>query len=303
MKTPAAKIDNTEWRAELRLFSGRRNPEWDLNAECKAAILEKIKASQGKQVPMPHLKMPQSGYRGIRVSTGEKGRHIDLFRGSLVESGAGCLSNDADDVARKIYGCMSDDQLKVVDGASFDEIHAAPDGLTPIEGIKSVPIGRVCASAPEYAGDTGKFMKYRAQNNCYNYGIDRYVRNREDAAMPGGLDEVSTPEKFIEAFESDHLTLVGTTTLEDACPPAGSHYIAVVLRKGEAGTKGDFHVLRLDRNGRWSHKDNDDPVTALDGQGAPIVDLKTALFEWPSRILGFFRVPHYLEVIKGRVKK
>jgi len=61
--------------------------------------------------------------------------------------------------------------------------------------------------------------------------------------------------------------------------PTG-HYIAMLLRPQSscnfARCQPDFHFMRKDSNGHWSHKAGEAPATNKDANGALITDPKTA---------------------------
>jgi hypothetical protein len=53
------------------------------------------------------------------------------------------------------------------------------------------------------------------------------------------------------------------------------------------GRAGDYHFLRLDQDGFWSHKNGADPITNLDAHGV-IADVCLAQFTAPYLFAGFF---------------
>src|SRR5262249_29446291 len=77
--------------------------------------------------------------------------------------------------------------------------------------------------------------------------------------------------------------------LPTGCPPAGTHFIAVVIRHHPTGTIADFHCIRLDRSGAWSHKDGKGKVRDVDDTGRPISDLTKARFKWSPALVGIYQ--------------
>jgi hypothetical protein len=92
------------------------------------------------------------------------------------------------------------------------------------------------------------------------------------------------------ATANDKLDLVTPAALPTACPVnPNSHYLVICLRDPMGnGSFTDFHCLRMDKTGRWSHKDGAGPVRKHDDTKNQIVDLRTALFKIPLTFVGFF---------------
>lgn len=128
----------------------------------------------------------------------------------------------------------------------------------------------------------------RFNNNCYNYATD--IRT-DTFAQPGR----ATGHLFLPPPDCPG---VGASATFDGLKPVDCdsgcgcreccHKVALVVSPGtivtwigEDGNTGqsafyDFHLYRLDDNGRWSHKPGASKATDLDHSGNPISDPRTA---------------------------
>ena len=301
MKGRITKLLRAAGHAVMNLFSGRRNPAWPITEGCIEAIEKKLADAKGRTGARPDRVIPNSGYRGMSVAITRGGRvqYYEIFHDTLQAGGR--LLDGANEIGKLVFACMSKDQrVAELDGATYEDLHIEHQIWT-IDGIGDVPVGLCCENAPVFHEAPAAFSGVnRKRNNCYNYGLWYHPNTIPGgAAVPGGLTGFLPPDVLQKAMVSDGLRWIGKS-LPARCPVGEAHYIAVVTRGPHAGTKGDFHVLRLDRNGRWSHKDGDDPVTAYDGNGERIVDLSKAWFAWPSAFVGFFEVPKDVDAGPGR---
>jgi hypothetical protein len=86
------------------------------------------------------------------------------------------------------------------------------------------------------------------------------------------------------------------TTFRQKCPAKMSK-IAITVHPGE-----DYHVLRQDSDGIWSHKDGGNPVKRFDADGQDILDPKSANRDYRPRsflnykdFCGYYCVPRDAE--------
>lgn len=124
-------------------------------------------------------------------------------------------------------------------------------------------------TVPEFNPKTdnlGCFVDQVYNNNCYNYGNDVLTNT---FAQPGDGThkkwQQNTCSDVRRASESDGLVWVGTEYPKDA-PPVG-HYVALLIWKDY-----NFHWVRLDSNGLWSHKPGGTPIKNIDNDGNKITD-------------------------------
>ncbi len=147
-----------------------------------------------------------------------------------------------------------------------------------------------CPGAPLFPSgeELLAWTRTRFVNNCYAYAND--VRSDVGPLMPGGDEfKSATLQDMAARVERDGLVHVGRTLPADPLPIWGGHYVAICLRRQAEDRYRDFHCLRLDRDGRWSHKDGIGVLQRTDAAGQPIVDLGAARFATPHVLVGFFR--------------
>jgi hypothetical protein len=165
----------------------------------------------------------------------------------------------------------------------------------PIDGLEGPDPGLQCESSTEYEGNTGPWKTHILTNDCYNYATFALNSTGADAAMPGPGRKLSlmrplTQEALMAGLDHDGLDLLAGHRLPSRCPGNGAHYLVVMLRHHPSRTTvKDFHCVRLDRGGAWSHKDGIGPVRSTDDVGHPIVDLAQARFKWNPILVGIYR--------------
>ena len=135
---------------------------------------------------------------------------------------------------------------------TYDPIFSLP--LTILD-----PAGN--SSSFQYDSRGNLIMSRNAQNNATHYEYNGR----------GQLTRVTDPLSRVTQFTYD---------------PSG-HLVQVRDPIGN-GSFTDFHCLRLDKDGRWSHKDGAGPVRRHDDTKNDIIDLRTALFKLPLTFVGFF---------------
>jgi hypothetical protein len=156
-----------------------------------------------------------------------------------------------------------------------DFLHSACENI-PIRGLDSIP------SFDPKTDDAGCFEEKQWENNCYNYGNDIVTNS---FAQPGRGTahkwETNTCEDVKRAAISDGLQWVGTEY--PTAKPEHGHYLALLIWPGT-----NFHWVRLDSNGKWSHKPGGSPVTNQDNDGGEIKDPSSQDFSPWSQFCGYF---------------
>ncbi|KAI8475486.1 MAG: hypothetical protein J3K34DRAFT_483207 [Monoraphidium minutum] len=144
-------------------------------------------------------------------------------------------------------------------------------------------------------------------NNCYCYAMDR--AGTDGWCVPGLAAGLGDPAGQLNCADLSRRVIADgaapvprAEALGGAPSAGGGHYIALRLR-GADGCRGmmavrgcapDFHLLRQDASGLWSHKIGALPATDRDALGQLITDPSPAAapiaggFE---ELCGFFRVP------------
>lgn len=133
-----------------------------------------------------------------------------------------------------------------------------------------------------------KAGEWRMNTNCYCYALNVY---RDGFCIPGRSSEAVTDA--LMSGQERSCKLMTAAVLADgavpatkaqamaaAPPPAGSHYIGLLVRKRSCIPthcwQNDFHLVRRDANGNWSWKEPGGPASALDINNQPVSDPEAA---------------------------
>ena len=118
---------------------------------------------------------------------------------------------------------------------------------------------------------------YTSYHNCYDYAFDNKRTSIRYRSQPGTINgeriegHKYTCEAVDEKLREDHPEIY-SIPFEKPCKP-GTYKIALMVDKGTTipilnRTFGaDYHFMRQDDNGLWSHKPGANPVTRFDGDG------------------------------------
>jgi hypothetical protein len=113
-----------------------------------------------------------------------------------------------------------------------------------------------------------------------------------------GINTYSTDPKELQKFANlqiDGAIADGMNwTGKDSKPALGDYKVALLVKPATGGPDDgdvmDYHWVRQDSNGNWSHKPGETPVTNLDSRGKIITDPSKADFGG-YRFVGYFDVP------------
>jgi hypothetical protein len=285
---------------ELKLFSGFPNLSWALPSDDAKRLFDTIDSLPLEAPGFVHtpgyadpLGRPRGGYRGFTMTfeNGGRERLYEVFERHVLDVAINRVRRDPHrSIEKDVYASIPKPLAReFLEGVTYDEIIIrAHEG--PIKGLQRAQLSLRCRTGPRYEGNTGAFKTHKRKNNCYNYATGVVNTVLMSQAIPGtpNVRRPLTMAKLRAAVESDLLEPLGME-LPNACPPPGSHYVAVLLRHSPTGAIKDFHCLRLDRNGVWSHKDGDDEVRDIDDVGNPIINLSTASLHWDPELAGFYR--------------
>lgn len=289
----------------VNIFSGRPNPRWLLREDEAARLLAELVSLPTAPTPAGHVlpaddgdvdpivNRPISGYRGLDLAfPGAPGRsaRFQIYERTVLETATGRLLQDRNAVSieERLYsqapaevgGALGSMPLLVLKRAGSER------RIVDLEG----PDGQLsCEHAPAFRGHTGSWKTHSDVNNCYNYSTN--VLNTDDdglPAVPGPDDDLdfSVPQ-LRRALTADRLEFVGMQ-LPSECAPPESHYLVVVLRTHPSGDVRDFHCIRLDRTGTWSHKDGQGRVRRRDDTGRLMTDLTQAELKWSPKLVGIY---------------
>jgi len=117
-------------------------------------------------------------------------------------------------------------------------------------------------------------------HNCYDYAFDNYNMFKKEPSQPGFIPNSLPHESgdqltcagVNERLNSDHKNKIQTASRNIPCGQ-GKYKIALI-----ADPNDDYHFLRQNRDGTWSHKPGNTPATNLDFAGKVITDPEKALF-------------------------
>jgi len=253
------------------LYSGTLNPTLNLTAQQMEMLQSKLGTQQYQQ-PGPRTRT--LGYRGfvvqglpvLRGCTDAELYLLELFRPQLP---AAAIQHIEEEVSLDHRGeLMLPDDFSVISKANCSH-QVGPDSIPSYD--------------PQH-DDLGCFVTHQSQNNCYNYATDI---STDTFAQPGrgtGHKWTSnTCEAVRVAAESDGLQWKGTT-LPTQKPTTG-HYVALLIWPDT-----NFHWIRMDQSGNWSHKPGGTPVRNTDNKGEKIHDPSKADFSPWTHFCGYMHV-------------
>lgn len=112
--------------------------------------------------------------------------------------------------------------------------------------------------------------KIQKVHNCYDYAINHLDPKQKSKSQPGLTymanympGDTYSCRNMHDRLMLDHPEMYKTTFKEDCRP--GFYKIALVVDPDD-----DYHFLRQDRNGTWSHKPGPNAVINTDFSGNPI---------------------------------
>lgn len=293
---------------ELDFFAGAPNPRWQVAPTELERIRKQVEALPAREVHHEALDKwePVSGYGGVLLhvysSETTEPTTFRIYNGLIVDGTTGLVRDDPGRrLEQELVSAIPREQAALIDYQSFTLL-AAP--LNEIEAIDGVDSGAApnCSGALAYPPlliwrqDPGK-----SNNHCYNYANDVFGTL---AAVPGGqLLYDMTELELHQQLVADGLVPVSTTpkVLPVAChQDPNAHLVAACQRlknpaaqnKMENGvlvpTYRDFHFLRFDATGLWSHKDGVKLQRNTDNKGKALTDLSAAKFKYKHYWVGYY---------------
>src|SRR5712692_2571749 len=266
-------------RITIDVFSGRKNPEVVLKGDQELELLNRLrpgrrlKRTESRPAPLSVL-----GYRGLLVE--QLGRPLRglprVFRvanGDLIGEGLGHRASD-ENVEDFVCGSTGPFRPLGLGGRFSSWVLKEVDRYRdlrkrwPSRKVKW-PRGNPCRCAPLYEPDWWNNDPTRLGcNNCYNYSTDYRTDNFAQPGYASGVSHSLTCATVTPAAAADGL--IDSPGANNHCPDEG-HLVALVIAPGS-----DYHWYRKGRNGYWSHKPGNTPVTNLDNSGQLIPDPRTA---------------------------
>jgi len=140
-----------------------------------------------------------------------------------------------------------------------------------------------CPQIPYYEPDKWNLgVENCVKNNCYNYATDIMTYSFAVPGRASGAEFASVScSEIIPAAEQDGLVYLGLnkpSAIEDCL-----HLVALVVNGY------DFHWIRQDNSGFWSHKQGSSRASEVDNAKNKIVNPEKAEFGYPS-FCGYFAV-------------
>lgn len=157
----------------------------------------------------------------------------------------------------------------------------------------SLPDLTICPNSPKYSFKFWTLNKrIKNKNNCYNYAVnkrtDSFAKPGRAAGYPISAGDIC---ETLEGCLKDGLVEYNPRVSGDMIECVkGGKLIALFI-----DPEDDFHFMRQDSNGFWSQKDNDDAVTNVDNEGAPIKNPSSAA-------TGTYEFTTFLFIGKIRIK-
>ena len=117
-------------------------------------------------------------------------------------------------------------------------------------------------------------------HNCYYYEFDNYNIFKTGFSQPGYLSHSKPSESgdrmtcagVNERLNNDHGNNITVAGRNDVCGP-GKYKIALIADRNK-----DYHFLRQNKDGTWSHKPGNTFATNLDYSGKLVTDPEAANF-------------------------
>lgn len=289
---------------ELDVFSGMPNPQWPLDERLVPEIL--AAARRRRQTLTREARAlwePVSGYGGVILNyVDESGRwqRVTFYRELVVEGDDGAVWFDSDhQLEQRLFEMMPRELSLLIENQTFAQLSQELNEDQEIEGVDSGS-PPACTGAQAFPPPSKwTTSPGKEDNRCYNYANDVFTT---DPAVPGAaLHFDMTETELHDLLVSDGLVPVtpDRKTLPAACHVrADAHLIAAAQRRKNAFTKiengaavatySDFHFLRFDKSGLWSHKDGVKKPRNTDNKLVPLVDLKAAKFKLKHHWVGYY---------------
>ncbi|CAF3130608.1 unnamed protein product [Rotaria socialis] len=269
----------------LHVFSGASNPTWQINIKQLIKIKKIAYRSLYQNNSDTLYSKPTKrimGYHGFTVSCSfnklvfvhglSPVEHLLLLSGRryLSESVIGHVKEHIGEIMSEITPMKSN--------------HADCDQV-PIVGPDTVPV------YDPKSDDQGCFIKKQSENNCYAYGTDIVTNTFPQPGRGSGRKwSLNTCLDMGNASVRDGLIYNGTQLPQ--IPPSVGHFAALLIWPDT-----NFHWIRMDANGYWSHKPGGTPVRNEDNRGLPITDPSKSDFSpWTQFCAYFIAQPSKLRI-------
>ena len=267
----------------MRLFSGQPGPRFGLTARLEREVLQRLAAlpPTGFAVAPRHA---ASGYHGINLRADDGGglREYVVFGGVVLGTSGAWLDADRAYERWLFEEVLRPDRLRLAIEAvavdampvAFDEIAAPGEATNRIEGLEALGVPVVCAGALPVPPPPDSWQIYEQHNNCLNYALNMVstLRWADLGHIPRGEPPCAALVRLIEQRGPRHLP----GGFPAACSP--DTYLILMCLVNPSGTSSNYHFLRSDRGGGWSHKFGAEAVTNHDDACVVMNNLADARF-------------------------
>ena len=182
------------------------------------------------------------------------------------------------------YAYVLNNPIKFNDPSGHDVGNPGKDEFTYVKS----PNGFEQLYKPSLWNDNGKIQ---LSTNCYAYALDIRTGFQDgDKLQPGQFNGTDLTEITVQsvntAAKNDATASERTfeSVLPDKSCPSDTYEIALIIDPldDENDLITDYHWLRLNPDGTWSHKPGHQPVTNVDASGNIIENPMIANFDYSS---------------------
>jgi hypothetical protein len=256
------------YEIELVIFSGSPNPVFSIS------ITDYIKLNLNmSNTHKPKQNAKVMGYKGLRI------KHLNSHIIAEPYAELYFLNLIKDQISIEIYNHINQRILTEYEFGIKQKheniFNEECEG--PIVGPDTVP------DFNPKVDDNGCFITRKWENNCYNYSTDVLTNTfAQPGRGTGHKWKANTCDDVKRASLSDGLEWVGT---EYPSNIDKGHFVALLIWPNT-----NFHWIRLDSNGKWSHKPGATPVTNKDNEDNLITDPSKQDFAPWTKFCGYFKV-------------
>ncbi|CAF1667907.1 unnamed protein product, partial [Adineta ricciae] len=245
----------------LHVFSTKLNPVWMINTtqivNIKNVTKKILKEYDHRQLSPANSTTRIMGYYGFTISCSPEKQifihGLTSLENYLLETGRSHLSPTILQHVREHLGrSIAVTKYVVLTRINCDRV--------PIKGSDKVPVYN------PLKGNGGCFVKKQSKNNCYAYGTNIVTNTFPQPGRYSGSRLSSiTCESVRRAAVLDGLVYYGTL-IPKGHPKAG-HFVALLI-----WPNADYHWVRRDASGYWSHKPGAGAITNKDNTGSLITN-------------------------------
>ncbi|CAF0772597.1 unnamed protein product [Rotaria sordida] len=283
--TKLQALECDEPSVTLHVFSGTSNPVWKINIRQLTKIKQLAYKSLYQHNNVTLLSKPTTrimGYQGFTISCSSD-KPVFVHGLSPVEHLL--LLGGRHYLSASVIRHVRDHVGEVMSDITHIESNNADCNHVPIVGPDTVP------KYDPKSDDEGCFITRQTENNCYAYGTDIVTNTYPQPGRGSGkIWSFNTCVDMGNASVRDGLVYNGTKLPKK--PPENGHFAALLIWPDT-----NFHWIRMDANGYWSHKPGGTPVRNKDNRGLPIVDPSKSDFSpWTQFCSYFIAQPSKLRI-------